>query len=377
MNKTLNLTLIFLLVLLNSEIFSWGRVAHSIINRNCVKFFPEQMQSYKIWSEYLASHASEPDDRKGQDKTEGPKHYFDADAYPDFFSHTLSSNLDTLISKNGNTFVFRNGILPWAISNSYDSLVSSLKRKDWNLVLLFASDLGHYIADIHQPNHLTKNYDGQLTNQKGLHSRYETWLINRYSGTISIEDGIVDNIDNKTDKIFKYLYKNFVYLDSVLIYDSLAKSQAGSYQDDQYLNIFWNYAGNFTKQIIEDASKNLASFIFSAWLEAGKPDFNSTMVENLISIPKVFTLFQNNPNPFNYSTSIKFYIPTELDNKIVTVELYDSLGTKVSTLFENKLTSGFHQFEVEAKYLKLNQGNYLYTVKVGDIQDSKKMTYSK
>ena len=41
-------------------------------------------------------------------------------------------------------------------------------------VLRTAADLGHYLADAHVPLHTTGNYNGQRTNQTGIHALWET-----------------------------------------------------------------------------------------------------------------------------------------------------------------------------------------------------------
>lgn len=43
--------------------------------------------------------------------------------------------------------------------------------------LVIAGTLGHYVGDLGQPMHVTENYDGQLTGQKGLHSFFEEDLV--------------------------------------------------------------------------------------------------------------------------------------------------------------------------------------------------------
>ncbi len=52
-----------------------------------------------------------------------------------------------------------------------------------------------------------------------------------------------------------------------------------------------------------------------------------------VSLPFVFSLKQNYPNPFNPSTMIKFQIP---NSNFVTLEIYNLLGQKVSTLVNEK-----------------------------------------
>lgn len=47
-------------------------------------------------------------------------------------------------------------------------------QKQW---LSLAGPMGHYVADLSQPLHVTENHDGQLTDQKGLHQFFETNLV--------------------------------------------------------------------------------------------------------------------------------------------------------------------------------------------------------
>ena len=46
--------------------------------------------------------------------------------------------------------------------------MKAFKEKDKDKVLLYASDLAHYVGDGHQPLHATINYNGQLSDQKGF-----------------------------------------------------------------------------------------------------------------------------------------------------------------------------------------------------------------
>ena len=49
------------------------------------------------------------------------------------------------------------------------------KQADW---LVHAGVIGHYVGDLSQPLHVTENYDGQLTDQKGIHSFFEDEMVN-------------------------------------------------------------------------------------------------------------------------------------------------------------------------------------------------------
>ena len=73
----------------------------------------------------------------------------------------------------------RFGVLPWQLFWTYRKLVALMAPTDSTPVALddvlrTAADLGHYLADAHVPLHTTGNYNGQRTNQTGIHALWET-----------------------------------------------------------------------------------------------------------------------------------------------------------------------------------------------------------
>ncbi len=86
------------------------------------------------------------------------------------------------------------------------------------------------------------------------------------------------------------------------------------------------------------------------------------------SIPKRFSLYQNYPNPFNPGTTIKYSIP---DQGLVTLNIYDILGSHVASLVNNEQLQGNHEVDFDGS--KLSSGIYFYTLKVNNFIQSKKM----
>ncbi|PIW70204.1 MAG: hypothetical protein COW08_02930, partial [Ignavibacteriales bacterium CG12_big_fil_rev_8_21_14_0_65_30_8] len=70
----------------------------------------------------------------------------------------------------------------------------------------------------------------------------------------------------------------------------------------------------------------------------GKYVLSDAILVNL-NVPDKPKLLQNNPNPFNPSTSIKFFIPNQSDVKI---KVYDLLGREVTTLINKNVSEGYH-----------------------------------
>ncbi len=78
-------------------------------------------------------------------------------------------------------------------------------------------------------------------------------------------------------------------------------------------------------------------------------------------LPTQFTLLQNYPNPFNPTTTINYSIP---QNGHLTVDIYNMLGQKVSTLYDNNQSAGEHSLNWDAS--EQSSGMYLFKVSYED-----------
>ena len=72
-------------------------------------------------------------------------------------------------------------------------------------------------------------------------------------------------------------------------------------------------------------------------------------------IPQEYTLYQNYPNPFNPITTIEYTLPV---TEHVVLTIYDILGRKVTTLVDEKQTTGHYKLKWDAKFQ--SSGIYLY-----------------
>ena len=251
---------------------SWGEKGHQKINSTAPQFFPSALNRYKGWSEVLAAHGSDPDKRRRTDPKEEIRHYIDIDAYTDFVkTHKIVEGKDEAWSKYGKEFIMKNGTLPWVTDSVYHVLVNNFKAKDWSKVVLTAADLGHYVGDAHNPTHLTLNYDGQLTQQKGIHSRYESKMFGLYSDSITVNRSRLHKVKDVSRYVFDYIYDNYQYMDSLLIADKYAYEIANNEYSKLYYQTLWSKTKTFTIKMIHNTSKSTAELIRMAWVEAGRP----------------------------------------------------------------------------------------------------------
>jgi hypothetical protein len=84
--------------------------------------------------------------------------------------------------------------------------------------------------------------------------------------------------------------------------------------------------------------------------------------------PDSYSLYQNEPNPFNPSTKIKFNLPSAEN---VTIEVINSLGQSIETLLDEYKPSGYHEVEFHGQ--NLASGIYFYRIDAGEFMDVKRM----
>jgi hypothetical protein len=108
------------------------------------------------------------------------------------------------------------------------------------------------------------------------------------------------------------------------------------------------------------------------------PPYKSACLKRLITksvqntntiFPSEYTLYQNHPNPFNPSTTIRFDVPAF---EWVRLEIFNILGQRVAALIDGPMDAGSHEVTWNAGS-EVSSGVYFYRIQVGTFTDSKKM----
>jgi len=273
-NKLQFILLLFLSLTINS--FPWGEEGHKLITRKSIETLPAELNVFKDWKELLMNRSIDPDKRRDFDESEGPKHYIDIDFYKEFRQGMMIKEREELIKIYGDSTVLAMGILPWITLETFEKLVKAFKEKNKELLLRYISDLAHYVEDGHQPMHTIINYDGQLSGQEGIHYRYESKMIDMYLDDLndSFDSCIIRYVPNPLDFIFDYITAANSFSDLLFSADNFAFQQSGSRESADYYRLFWFKTKYITAVQFQAASCNLASLIYSAWIEAGKPAVN-------------------------------------------------------------------------------------------------------
>ena len=108
----------------------------------------------------------------------------------------------------------------------------------------------------------------------------------------------------------------------------------------------------------------------SIWTaEIRDSELDITNVEKNQFEVKEYNLYQNYPNPFNPSTIVSYSIPNQT---YVTINVFDILGNRITTLFEGSREPGIYEVEYNSEN-SLSTGIYYYQIITPEFSQTNKM----
>jgi len=266
-----SLGLAFLVWLTGGTALAWGPPAHRLVNNWAVETLPAEIRGFfEANRQFLIDHANDPAEWMKKDRYERKRHYLYLDKYGLFPYLGLPHSFQRAVEKFGSGRVNRDGVLPWQIGEYSLRLTNSLKAQNWHEARLSAAALAHYVADAHDPLHTTSNYDGQLTAQTGLASRFGLSLIERYQGFFIFRPIPAVKIDDPTEYAFQAVLEANTWVNQVVLFDRQAVEDFRDFNDD-YFDRFYSQAGSIVVREINAASHDAGSYWYTAWLNAGRP----------------------------------------------------------------------------------------------------------
>jgi hypothetical protein len=252
---------------------------------------PEMMVLYKPNIAFLEEHAVDPDKRRYAVKDEAPRHYIDIDHYGKYPYPNLPHKWKDAVAKFGEDSVKEYGIVPWHIQTMLYRLTDAFREKNFSKIMKNSAEIGHYIADSHVPLHANSNHNGQYTDQKGIHGFWES----RVPELLAEKEfdffiGKAQYIDNPGKYVWDRVLESAAASDSVLKFEKELTKKFPSDQKYSFENrgntVIRQYSSAFTiafdrklngmvERRMRLAISSIASFWYTAWVNAGQPDLRS------------------------------------------------------------------------------------------------------
>lgn len=267
---------------------SWGFHAHRTIHKHAIYTLPTQISTFFHKHTFEIEERSVlADKRRYTNESEACKHYIDIDLYgvspfdsvpQNWFEAKEKFTEDTLITR---------GILPWVINWQYKKLVWAMDSGSLEQVIYYASDLGHYISDACVPLHTTYNYNGQYSNQKGIHALWESRIPETFSSNYEYFTGKAVYLDHPLNFAWELIKESNTLLDSTL---NIEKEVTKSFSKDskytmastngkihnqythEFITEYNSHLNGMVERRLQRAILAVGSYWYSAWIEAGQPN---------------------------------------------------------------------------------------------------------
>jgi hypothetical protein len=261
---------------------AWGFEAHKFIADRAIDLLPPELKPiFEKRRAFVVERAIDPDLwRLSGWQEEDPNHFLDLDneAFGPYPFGGLPRDYDAAVQKFGKEFIQENGTVPWRVQEFYGRLqraFESLNRQPSGFagdnVVYYSAILAHYVADAHVPLHAVVNYDGQLTMQNGVHSRWESELFERSRSRLKVMPSAPKPVVNPRDFIFDTVLASNRLSQGVFEADKAA-ANGREFYDDEYFTAFERSAFPVLQQRVNESITAVASVIIGAWQQAGKPN---------------------------------------------------------------------------------------------------------
>ena len=270
---------------------SWGFLVHKTAHQLAVYELPKEVQSFFYKNiEYLVINAPRPDMRRNSDPTEATKHFIDLEAYGDSAAWKMPLHWNDAVAKYAQDTLLKYGYVPYHVIYMKNKLTEAFKSANKDSILFYAADIGHYIEDAHVPLHTTTNYDGQFTNQKGIHALWESNVpeveitnYNLYSvhkatylkqPELAIWNAVRHANILLKDVLEKELTVTKNFTDSTKYKMQTQRGRQVKYYTTAFIKAYADALKNTINEQLLNSANLVSDFWYTAWVDAGKPDLS-------------------------------------------------------------------------------------------------------
>ena len=217
------------LVAIPSPAAAWGFEAHRFIAEQMIALLPAEIRPlFEQRKASIIERAVDPDLWRNVFPEEDPNHFVDLDYFGTYPFPDLPHEYDRAVERWGREVINEQGLLPWRTAEFHGKLqreFQGLGRENapaflQDNIAYYAAVLAHYVSDGHVPLHSVVNYNGQRTNQIGIHSRWESELFDRTRTRLKLAPAAPAPVRDAREFMFTVL------LDSNRLADRRARSRS-------------------------------------------------------------------------------------------------------------------------------------------------------
>ena len=273
---------------------SWGFLVHRTTTQLAIYRLPKKLERFFFANkDSIVKYSVRPDQRRNEDKTEGPKHFIDLEAFGDSAAWKMPLTWDEAVAKYSKDTLEKYGYVPYWVLHMKEDLTRAFRNKDRDSILFYATDIAHYIEDANVPLHTSINHDGQLTNQKGLHSLWESTIpeielanYNLYSRKkakyldhpeVAIWEAVRRSHDLLPQLFNEELEATKGFVDTTKFRVQMRRGKEIKSYTSEFAKAYNQRLGSTINEQLLHSAELVADFWYTSWVDAGKPEMEDIM----------------------------------------------------------------------------------------------------
>ena len=255
--------------------FAWAPNGDRLIVNKSVDVLPDEIRGFfEANLPYFMAHITDSIETAKTNTFVAHEGYIRFEKYGAFPFAALPREYKAAVDKVGKRSLEANGLLPWSVGLYSQKLTEAFRERNWDDVRSAAASLAYYVAEAHDPFNTTTNFDGHLSAQPGVQTRYGTSLIDRYSQFFYVRPSDAVYIHDPTDHGFEMCLTAHAWLENILLSDRRARAGLSDFTDEFY-DRFYSQAGTVLVGQMGEAATDVASYWMTSWINAGKPQLPS------------------------------------------------------------------------------------------------------
>lgn len=245
--------------------FAWNDTARRLFVEKAIDALPKPLKNFYDDNKQAISEAVSDPSRFP------PRAVFEVDKLEPFPFDDLPTDRTLAVRKYGEDTLKEVGDAPWKVVDSYKALVDAFKAGEFKKALTLSEEIAYYVGELYDPPNVSKNGDGEPTGQPGLRERFDSRLMETYGDKIKLSTPTAIFLDRPAEYAVSIPRKSYIFVDNILYFDYLSHKGVESY-DRFYYDGMWLRAQPVLEQLLSGAALDTASFWYTAWVEAKKPD---------------------------------------------------------------------------------------------------------
>lgn len=188
----------------------------------------------------------------------------------------------------------KQGILPYHLVAFQQRLTNAFREENWSSVIRLSAEMGHYLADAHVPLHTTVNYNGQLSDQDGIHAFWESRIPELFAADkYNLFVPKARYIEDKQTWFWSIVLESHSLVHEVLrkeleVRGNIQKDQQFCFEErggitvrlacKKYAEAYQNAMAGMVEKQMRAAIENIGSSWYTAWIDAGKPAIGTSEI---------------------------------------------------------------------------------------------------